>query len=852
MTRERDTRFPSAGGALFASLAALITACGGGGDGDETTPDPPKTYDLSSGEATVTVDSDGITLTRGSLTLLRLPREAFTWGTVAALEDLNYDPYRLYVPHPLHQVPEITWIAPERMEVKDPAGSSLSVRLVYPGGAEGALTIEAPGPDRFTLLWKPASAEPPIAHFRLRARASAEEGFYGLGEYFDDVSHRGKVRAMQIEIDPTIESGYNEAHVPVPFLTGTTGWGLFVESDRPGAFAVAADEGEPDLVEATFGTGAGSPDGLRFHLFAAAHPLDVTRLYYQVTGSPRLPARWALGPWVWRDENKDQAQFLADAHAIRDLDLAATGMWIDRPYATAVNTFDFLPSQFPDPQAMIDEAHGLGFRMALWHTPYLDEDAQADATKDLRAEAEAEGYYPVTKGLLLNKWGSPIDLTNPGARAWWRSLIEKYKAMGVEGYKLDYAEDVVPGLTNARNVWEFHDGSDERTMHAGYQRFYHSVYGETLPEDGGFLLCRGGAAGDQVNVGVIWPGDLDATFHRHREPFEENGETVTGVGGLPASIVAGLSLGPSGFPFFGADTGGYKHSPPDKELFTRWFEQTAFSTVMQIGTSSNTVAWDFTSGPGFDDEMLGWYRLYTRLHLRLFPYLWTYALRLAEDGRPIARPLGLAHPEMGIHPNDVYLLGDHLLVAPVVERGATSREVPLPAGRWIDFWTGEAHEGDAVITVPAPLGRIPVLMPEGAIVPMLRPTIDTMTAVSAPDQIDSYATSPGPLHARIVPGPGSTFRVFDGTEIEVALGGDHLTLVVTEGEELTGGFHAEIRWPGAAPESVIAGGASLPQVASLAALDAEVAAFFHDPAAGGVLHVKLGAGDQSVTVWAAP
>lgn len=822
----------------------LLTACGG--DGTDTTPDPPKTYELASGDVTLTLDETGLLFSRGTATLLRLPKDAFQWGTVPAIEDLNYDPYRIHVPHPLYDLPEITWISPSAMDAAEATDEALSITLEYPGNVKGTLTFEAAAPGRFTALWKPEDANTPIAYFRLRPRASAEEGFYGLGEYFDDVNHRGKIRAMQIEVDTSIESGYNEVHVPVPFVTGTTGWGLFVESDRPGVFALAAEEGEPDLVDAAFGTAPASADGLRFHLFGAAHPLDVTRLYYDVTGYPRLPARWALGPWVWRDENDDQAQFLGDAQTIRDLDLATTAMWIDRPYATAVNTFDFLPSQFPDPQAMIDQAHALGFRMALWHTPYLDEKTQTAETQELLEYAESSGYYPATSGLLLNKWGRPIDLTNPEAYAWWQSLIEKYEAMGIEGYKMDYAEDVVPGLTNARNVWEFSDGSDERTMHAGYQRFYHRVYGETLPAEGGFLLCRAATHGDQVQASVIWPGDLDATFYKHREPFEENGETIVGVGGLPASIVAGLSLGPSGFPFYGADTGGYKHSPPDKELFTRWFEQTAFSTVMQIGTSSNTVAWDPNGGPGFDDEMLGWYRLYTRLHLRLFPYLWTHAQRLAVDGRPIARPLGLAYPEMGIHPNDVYLLGDDLLVAPVVTRGATSREVPFPPGRWVSWWTGEVHEGGTTATIDAPLGILPVFLREGGILPMLRPTIDAMAPTTAPDQVDSYATTPGVLYARIAAGAKATFRVFDDTELTAERAAGELSLGVAEGTEFKSGTMFEAVSIGAAPSAVSADGQPLSAAASLAELEAAQEGYFHDPASKGTLFVKVAAGSHAV------
>src|SRR6185436_19535104 len=117
---------------------------------------------------------------------------------------------------------------------------------------------------------------------------------------------------------------------------------------------------------------------------------------------------------------------------------------------------------------------------------------------------------------------------------------------------------------------------------------YHRAYAELLPEDGGFLLCRHSTIGDQTQGVIIWPGDLDASFAKMGESVSEGGDDYVAVGGLPASVIAGLSLGPSGFPFYGADTGGYRHSPPDKELFTRWFEQTALSTVMQIGNSAST------------------------------------------------------------------------------------------------------------------------------------------------------------------------------------------------------------------------------------------------------------------------
>jgi alpha-D-xyloside xylohydrolase len=601
---------------------------------------------------------------------------------------------------------------------------------------------------------------------------------------------------------------------------------------------VAVDE--PERVDATFGTGTASREGVPFHLFAAQHPLDVTRHYYEVTGYPKLPARWALGPWVWRDENESQAQVEEDLDAIRDLDLATTGMWIDRPYATAVNTFDFEPSQFPDADAMIAKMHALGFRTALWHTPYLDEEHEATAA--LVAEAEEKRFYPPATALNLNGWGTPIDLTNPGAREWWQQKIRSYTDRGVEGFKLDYGEDILNGLLLERTPWIFADGSDERTMHSQFQRVYHETYAAELPETGYFLLCRAGTYGDQTNGVIIWPGDLDANFAKHRDEVEMNGDSYVAVGGLPASIIAGLTLGPSGFPFYGADTGGYRHSPTDKELFMRWFEQTALSTVMQIGTSANDVAWELGGENGFDQEMLDSYRRYTRLHLRLFPYLWTYAQRLSEDGRPIQRALGLAHPELGIHPDDVYLLGDGLLVAPVVDRGVTTKKVPFPEGKWVHWFTGEVVEGPTEATIDAPLGRLPLFLSDAAVVPMLRPTIDTLAPTSEPDRVDSYDDDVGLLWVRMVAQGNGSFRLFDGGELVQTTEGENSTVTSKSGDELDLGAMIELV-AASAPASVDLG----IEVTSLEELEATEEGWFYD-AESGTLWLKLSAGEAEAQI----
>ena len=181
----------------------------------------------------------------------------------------------------------------------------------------------------------------------------------------------------------------------------------------------------------------------------------------------------------------------------------------------------------------------------------------------------------------------------------------------------------------------------------------------------------------------------------------------------------------------------------------------AYEIDPNVGDASSQMPWEFLPDNGRDEEALDTFRTYARLHVRLFPYEWTLAKRIAADGRPITRPIGLAFPELvGDAPEDEYMFGDDLLVAPVVVRGATSRAVTLPPGDWADWWDGASYAGGAagaVVTVAAPLGKLPLFVRAGGIVPMLRPTIDTM-APAALAGIESFATDAGALFVRIAPG----------------------------------------------------------------------------------------------------
>ncbi|MFO0573008.1 MAG: glycoside hydrolase family 31 protein [Polyangia bacterium] len=836
-------------GSVLALALAVASACDPPPAG-QVEPPPPVRLAAGAFSLEVVPADASLVLRRDGEVLLRLPRDGFVVGTVDKLDDrLSYDPYWLEYGEDVLQPaepPGLTWhrvdsLRPEASDGGGEGGGRFLLELE--GGLTARLVLRPEREGRFSASLVPVETRGrSVAFLRLRPRIDGSEGLYGLGEWPDAVNHRGKVRPMQIEVDTT-ESANNEAHVPVPLLLGTRGWGLFVQSRRPGVFAVANKQ--PDLVEVTYGVAGDSPAALEFHLLGAARPIDLVRRYYDVTGEALLPAPWALGPWIWRNENRDQAQVLDDIKQIRDLDLATSAIWIDRPYASRVNSFDFEPRRFPDPAAMVKAVHAAGLRLALWHAPYLEK-----GSPDLDL-ARTSGFFPPENGVLLNNWSEPLDLTNPAAYAFWQERLRRYTTLGIEGFKLDYAEDVVVGLGSARSGWRFHDGSDERTMHYGYQLLYHRAYAELVPpprEGGGFLLCRTGRWGDQRSVSVIWPGDMDASFTQHRERYKtRSGKTVVGVGGLPATVAQGIGLGASGFPFFGADTGGYRDSPPDEELYRRWFQQTALSTVMQVGDASSQPPWEYNTENGRSAATLANYRTYARLHLRLFPYEWTYAQNLAKDGRPIQRAIGLAYPELGQHPMDEYLFGDDLLVAPVLERGARERAVLLPPGVWFDWDDGTRYGGGQTVRVAAPLDKLPLFVRGGGLVPLLRPDIDTLSpAIQA--GVVSFASDEGkgPLVVRVAPGGEPTeFVVYDGTRLTQQR--DARALSITPGQTFIRGARFEVR-PAPPPAEVRVDGAPAPRAMTPADLEGQSVAFYYDTAGGGTLTIQVPAGPHAVEV----
>ncbi|MEJ2288155.1 MAG: glycoside hydrolase family 31 protein [Deinococcales bacterium] len=490
---------------------------------------------------------------------------------------------------------------------------------------------------------------------------------------------------------------------------------------------------------------------LDLFLFAGPTPAAVVEQLTRLTGRPLLPPHWALGfhQSRWGYASAEEIVELVATFRRRGLPLDAVHLDID--YMRGFRSFTWDPAGFPDPKAFTDAVHDRGARVVTIIDPGIkDEPGAGYAVAD---ELLTHGYA------LRNDDGSPFrgyvwperalfpDFTRAEVRAWWGEQHEdSLVAAGVDGVWNDMNEPTVfdrPFATGAARNRPFplrvrHGGAEERASHLEVRNLYATLEGRATydalaryaPEARPWVLTRSAYPGSQRSC-ATWMGDNNSWWEH-----------------LALSVPQLLSMGLSGSPHAGADIGGFfENGQP--ELFARWMELGAFYPFMRDHTAAGTRAQEPWA---FGEEVEAAARAALELRYRLLPYLVTLAHEAASTGAPLLRPLGyeFIEEEGTLDVDDAFMLGRWLLVAPVTTPRSRWRQVVLPPGRCLDVWTGRPV-ADACLAevrpaiVEAPLGRPPLLLREGALVPLgdVRPSTATPLAelrivVAAPAAESAY------------------------------------------------------------------------------------------------------------------
>ena len=539
------------------------------------------------------------------------------------------------------------------------------------------------------------------------------EAIYGLTERIFPIKRVSEVYPKEVgsldrrgNIYPMIVTG--TIGVYTPFYHSSNGYGLFVNTSCYGYFDIGGIV--KDRLRFTFNTPGKSDNILEYYIFCGPSHDEILDQYTEITGRPFVPPKWAFNHWRWRDVHEEMievldgstinGQVVEDIIKYEELEIPVGNYWIDRPWTPGDHgfaEFSFDPVRFPNAKDMIDSLNDRGYHLMLWGAPF----AWGWEKGQNGYESIINGYY--TKGDLKH-----IDFTNPEAFEWWKNKIKNFVAeYNISGWKLDRGDEDQPSFW-----WDrYFNGLNGAQMRNLYPVLYQKCYYEAMNEVWGndFVnIARAGWSGSQKYV-IIWAGDTRGS--------EERGDKLVSTDlGLRSVILSQLHCSFMGFPIWGSDTGGFIEFR-DREVFARWLQFSAFSTIMEIGGRGSHAPWDMPTEPNYDQKMIDIYKTYVQLHHDLADYIYENAEEAGKTGRPIARPLVFDYPD---DPKvrdmwDEYMFGPDILVAPIWKSGERQREVYIPEGNFVSYWNkNETIIGPQTITVNAPLCQIPFFIRKGA------------------------------------------------------------------------------------------------------------------------------------------
>ncbi|GAA3774884.1 glycoside hydrolase family 31 protein [Streptomyces phyllanthi] len=601
---------------------------------------------------------------------------------------------------------------------KDGAWRVVAERVTVVVSRHGAVEVQTPGgvllrrdlPPRW---WEPVGGG--AARWMQRSEVSADARFFGLGGRASGPRLRdGTYRLWNTDPGHTFAPEDDPLYItmPVQMVVADAGTHLvFHDTSWDGTVTLCGGEEGAGSGHDRAGTSELRVDGgpLRCWVMVGT-PARVLHAWAALTGAPALPPPWALGHHHarWGFGSEQEVRRIVSGYQEHGLPLDAVHLDIDHYDAHQVFTVD--KDRFPKLPLLAEDLGRDGIRLVSIVDPAVrSEPGVAVYDAGLAEDAfvrDAAGR--LVEGVVWSGESVYPDFTRARVREWWGGLYEERLTQGFAGFWHDmneptsfaaFGENTLP--RSARHDLEGR-GGDHREAHNVYalcmaQAAYEGLCG-LVPKERPFLFSRSGWAGMQ-RYGGTWSGDV-----------------ATGWPGLRASLSLVLGLGLCGVPYSGPDVGGFDGSP-SPELYLRWFQLGAYLPLFRTHASlraGRREPWEF------GEEVLAHARVALVERRRLLPYFVTLSHLARRTGAPYVRPVWWGMPEDRALRDceDAFLLGDALLVAPVLDPGADRRAVQLPRGRWYDTATGEAYEGPGQALVEAPLSRIPVLARAGAVLPV--------------------------------------------------------------------------------------------------------------------------------------
>lgn len=400
---------------------------------------------------------------------------------------------------------------------------------------------------------------------------------------------------------------------------------------------------------------------------------EIVRGYRELTGYPSMPPLWSFGVWMSRmtyfsaDEVNEICDRLREEHYPCDVIHLDTG-WFRTDWLCE---WKFNEERFPNPEKFVRDLNKRGFRVSLWQLPYVAEDAeQID-------EARTNDYIaPLTKkqasegsNFSALDYAGTIDFTYPAATEWYKGLLRHLLDMGVSCIKTDFGENI--------HMDAIYKGMKPELLNNLYALLYQKAAYEVTKEVTG--------------NGIVWARAAWAGCQRY--PLHWGGDSCSSWDGLAGSLKGGLHFGLSGFAFWSHDVPGFHslpnfmNSPVDNDIYLRWTQFGVFTSHIRYHGTSKREPWHYPA-------IAGLVKRWWRLRYCLIPYIVQESEKAITSGHSLVEAMIFHNPDdiLCRHIDDQYYFGENFLVAPVMNSEGR-RDVYLPEGSWVDFFTGQKFRG---------------------------------------------------------------------------------------------------------------------------------------------------------------
>lgn len=537
-------------------------------------------------------------------------------------------------------------------------------------------------------------------------KTDKSEAFYGFGEQTKGLNKRGDSIGMWNTDHYAYEADAKYIYTSIPFFTGLKSngaYGIFFDNTHHSMWEMASES--PDYYY--FYANGGE---LNYYFINGPKMGDVLDRYTQLTGRYQQPPEWSLG-WEqshWGYSPGSKIVDVAKGYRERKIPLDAMNMDIDYMDGWRVFTWG---KNWGDQNKIDDQLESMGVKTIAINDPGV----KKESGYWMSDEGTAKGYWATNpdgsnyEGAVWPGTAYFPDFSRADVREWWANQMPKLTDKGVDGIWLDMnepADFIGPNHTLPLEV-EFSNGTKQHTEVHNIYGFWNTVatyegLKKVKPNERAFVFSRDMYAGSQ-RYAALWSGD-----------------NVSNWDHLALTLPLNMNVGLSGVPHVGNDIGGFV-GDTTPELFARWIESGSFAPFARVHYDNNFQPDQQCQEPwclGSEVEDIA--RKYVSLRYSLLPYTNTAFHNSTRDGRPVQQALVYQFQNDPAVRNisDQFMWGDSIMVAPVVTKGATSRQVYLPTGKdWIDWWTGEKHAGGQTITKDAPLDVMPIYVAAGSVIP---------------------------------------------------------------------------------------------------------------------------------------